>query len=86
MNIWGWVAIGIVVLALIVFVLVALGTARRLGPLQRALADPSVQQDVSALQARAEELNLAIAHVAARAQVAQERAMALKASRQQSEA
>jgi hypothetical protein len=81
MSIWGWVAIGVVVLALILFALVALGTARRLVPLQRAAADPSVQRDVAALQVAAEELNTAVNHLAARAQVTQERAMALKASK-----
>jgi hypothetical protein len=82
MNIWGWIAIGIVVLALILLAIVALGTFRRLRSLQRAQSDPELIQDVTALQSRIAGLSEELAEVQSRVATAQERAMALKPSRE----
>lgn len=79
--IWIWVAVAVVVVALIVLAVVALGTARRLAPLEAALQSPEFQRDVEALSARAEELHGAVADVTLRVQMTQERIQVIKAAR-----
>jgi uncharacterized membrane protein len=79
--IWIWVAIAIVVAALVAFVIVALGTARRLTSLQKAINAPEVPAAVAAVQGRMAELQIAAADVQARVATTQERLEKVKSSR-----
>ena len=81
MNIWGWVAIGVVVIALLLLAVIALGTVRRLPVLQRALKSTELKDDVVALQGEIAGLQSAAAEMQQRVQMTQERVAMVKASR-----
>lgn len=49
MSIWGWVAIGVVVLALILFAIVALGTVRHLMSLKSAIEVNTAEINANAM-------------------------------------
>lgn len=79
--IWIWVALGVVVLALIVLAAVVAGTARRAAPLARLMASPELRAEVEHVQQRAADLQGAVADVQERVQTTQERIEAIKAAR-----
>ncbi len=81
MSWWGWVSIGVVVGALLILVVVGLGTAGRLRPLAAAAAEARNQPGLAPLQARVQELSGEVAYVQQRVQMTQERISDLKAAR-----
>ena len=79
--IW-WIALGIVVLALIILVAVAMGTVGRARGMERAArAAQAREPQVTALQKRIEGLQGTLASLSTRAEVTQERIAAIQESR-----
>jgi type II secretory pathway component PulJ len=79
---WGWLAIAVAVVAVVILAVVGLGTARRLQVMQRVAADAQDQPEVAALQTRIQALAGDLRHVQSRVQMTQERVSALKAAKQ----
>jgi hypothetical protein len=75
---WIWVAVGVVVVALVLLAVVTAGTVGHLRPLRRALEDDSTRTAAEALQVRMESLQQTSADVQERVQVTQERIAMLK--------
>jgi hypothetical protein len=78
MSVWGWVAIGVVVLAIMLVAVVALGTVRRVKGLKSVLVMDDLNADVAALQARIAGMQDDIANVQQSVQMTQERMEYLK--------
>lgn len=79
--IW-WIALGVVVLALVILVVVAMGTAGRTRGLQRAArAAQARDTQVAALQQRITGLQDTLASLSTRAEVTQERIAAIQEAR-----
>jgi hypothetical protein len=79
-SIWGWVAIGIVVLALILLAVVALGTMRRLLSLKTVMEGnrDSMLAEIAPVQAKIAGLQGDLEEVQQRVQIAQERLAQVK--------
>lgn len=77
-----WISIGVIAFALIVLVVVSLGTSGRIPALQAAMTDlKRRQQDVAPLQEAVEGMQAELAHVQERVALTQERVQAIKAAR-----
>lgn len=72
-----WVAIGVPVAALLIFVAVTVGTSRHARRLAAMTISPAVRRDVEALQERIGALQDDIARLQLRVQMTQERAKAI---------
>jgi hypothetical protein len=79
---WGWISLGIVVLALIVLAVVLRGTVVTLRPLQAAMEGLQARRgEVERTQQAVTGMQANLADVAERVQVTKERAEALRAAR-----
>lgn len=81
MTKWGWIAIGVVVFALVLLVVIGLGTFRRLRTLETATAMPELNEDIAALQSRVAALQEAAQDMQQRVQTTQERMESVRAAR-----
>lgn len=77
-----WIALGVVVLALVILIVVAMGTLGRTRGLRRATrAAQAREPQVAALQRRVADLQDTLASLSTRAEVTQERVAAIREAR-----